>query len=357
MKIILLLVLSISLYLPSNTQDDCPSEIICIITGRIWLSTFKFNVSTLPEDCGIFTVGNYAFDRDDGTNSHFMESDKGVVKSLTKLNKIVYTRIGFQYTDNWPSIFEADESSTNYQSETIDPLVTFLNAFNISGIFINMDTIYDGYADYPKKISTFVTKVKQSVKRDLKFGLEVDSSTYKNFSISEYFDFSITNKVLDIYIIDFSLLNECDSDGHKYGLAPIECKNPNMTTMDQVTAAVTNSSMDQSKIYCLVATSAILPEGQILNKKRITTVSTLCNGTSDSSLNTSTWCSNPSELSYQQGGYAKKHYKGIVILQLDTDDYDDTCGCGLFPVTNIFINGWKSSSFSPCAKIDQITQS
>jgi hypothetical protein len=67
---------------------------------------------------------------------------KGVVKSLTKLDKIVYTRIGFTYNDNWHSIFEADDSSTNYQTETIDPLVTFLNAYNISGIFINIDTIY-----------------------------------------------------------------------------------------------------------------------------------------------------------------------------------------------------------------------
>jgi len=67
---------------------------------------------------------------------------KGIVTSLTKLNKIVYTRIGFQYTDNWPSILEVYESSTNYQTETIDPLVTFLNAYNISGIFIKMFTIY-----------------------------------------------------------------------------------------------------------------------------------------------------------------------------------------------------------------------
>jgi len=311
----------------------------------------------MPEDCGIFAVASFAFDRNDSVNTHFMESDKNIVTTLTSAGKIVYTSIGFQNEDNWPLIFEADESSTNYKTEIIDPLVTFLNAYNISGVIIDMQYVYDGPTDYPQKMSTFVTKIKQSVKHDLKFGLQVESWSYENFSCSECFDFSITNSVLDFYIIDFYILNICDSDGKQYGLAPITCQNPNMTTMEQVTAAITNSSMDQSKIYCLLGSSVYLPEDQSINDKQITTFSTYCSSSNSSSSNSSQWCANPSELSYQQGQYAKKHYKGLVTRTLDADDYNNSCNCGLFPVTNLFISGWKSTSLTPCASIDQRTKS
>lgn len=36
---------------------------------------------------------------------------------------------------------------------------------------------------------------------------------------------------------------------------------------------------------------------------------------------------------------------------LDNDDYDATCGCGKFPVTNTFIDAWESKPITCCDKI------
>jgi len=36
-----------------------------------------FDINQLPERCDIITVGQYAFDRDDGINIRITESDKG----------------------------------------------------------------------------------------------------------------------------------------------------------------------------------------------------------------------------------------------------------------------------------------
>jgi len=54
-----------------------------------------------------------------------------------------------------------------------------------------------------------------------------------------------------------------------------------------------------------------------------------------------------------KGAYAKKFYAGIVLDQLDTDDYTGECKCGLFPVTNLAIDGWTGCPFRDCSKLNE----
>lgn len=43
-----------------------------------------------------------------------------------------------------------------------------------------------------------------------------------------------------------------------------------------------------------------------------------------------------------------------MLANLDMDDYDCSCNCEKFPVTNIIIDGWESSTFNACPKLDTI---
>ncbi|XP_025190478.1 uncharacterized protein LOC112591044 [Melanaphis sacchari] len=338
------------LFCPSlKTQDERPSEIICSIAGSVWISTYKFNISEIPDDCDIISIGQYSFDRNDGIDTYTTESDKGVLRALNKANKVVYTQLGFYINDDWPSIL-APQDEEQYKKETIGPLVNFLNTFKISGLLLSVEWIYGVMENFPQKISTFISQVKQQVKHKIKFGLIIDAYAYANFNDTSSFDFTITNKVLDIYLIDFVNLNICDSEGKQDGLAPITCPSPNMTTMEQVTSAVTNSKMDKSKIYAWLQSLILMPNDQpLLFLKQITTYSTYC---SIHTKNSSLWCQNPSQLSYDQGAFAKKNYQGIFIKCLDGDDFNSSCGCGQFPVTKAFISGWKSTPLTPCSKLD-----
>lgn len=54
---------------------------------------------------------------------------------------------------------------------------------------------------------------------------------------------------------------------------------------------------------------------------------------------------------YLQAIYSKQVFKGIAINFLDYDDPFDTCGCGKFPVANMFIDAWEDISITPCPKI------
>ncbi|XP_025191557.1 uncharacterized protein LOC112591833 [Melanaphis sacchari] len=178
------------------------------------------------------------------------------------------------------------------------PLVNFLNDFKISGLLLNVYEIYGVMENFPQKISTFVSQVKQEVKHKIIFGLTIDGYSYTNFSNPSGFDFTITNGVLDMYLINFVNLNDCDSNGKKYGLAPITCSIPDMTTMEQVTSAVTSSKMDKSKIYAWLQSIILIPDDQPpIYDKHFTTYSTYC---STRTKNSSLLCQSPSKLTRDQ---------------------------------------------------------
>ncbi|XP_025206026.1 uncharacterized protein LOC112602260, partial [Melanaphis sacchari] len=287
---------------------EWPSEITCVIAGSAWGSSYKFNIAELPAGCDIFVIGQYAFDRDNGIDVHTTKENNDIIKSLHEANKIVYLILGFVNKTDWPSIF-APKDEEQYKKEKMGPLISFLNDFNISGLLMNIRKIYVS------------------------------------------FDFTITNKELDIYLIDIQKLNDfCDSDVKKYGMTPIKSPTPNMTSMEQVTSAVTGSTMDKLKIYAMLKCHVRIPNGQPkINNKLITSYSTYCStNTPQSSL----WCQDRSQFSFDQGAFAKKNYKGIVINILDGDDFNSSCGCGLFPVTNAMISGWKSTPLTPCPRLD-----
>ncbi|XP_022168360.1 uncharacterized protein LOC111032372 [Myzus persicae] len=353
MKIIIILIFSISYYPPLTTQDDSgvKNQVICNIAGRIWRSTYVFNISQLPERCDIITIGEYAFDRNGGIDVHIKESDKGTIRSLVEANKPVYTHVGFQSTVDWCSIFDPSDKDI-FQKQIFDPLVSFLNTFKVNGIIINLKYIYKNTMDdYANKISTFVTNIKKKVNK-LIVCLLIAGSNYQYFINDTLFDFTITNKVLDLYIIDWSLLNICDNDTVKCGLSPITSNISDMVTIEQVNSGVNNSSMDKSKIYARMQIFPVIPK-KLLSKDAtycITTYSIYCSSTD--STNSSQWCTNPSKLSYDQGAYAKQSYVGIVLDQLDTDDYEGCCECGKFPVSNQIIDGWTASPFKTCPKLD-----
>lgn len=42
----------------------------------------------------------------------------------------------------------------------------------------------------------------------------------------------------------------------------------------------------------------------------------------------------------------------MMCGHLDNDDYEGTCGCGKFTVTNTFIDAWEGKAITPCAKLD-----
>jgi len=62
------------------------NQIICYVSGRAWKSTYVFDLCKLPERCDVISVGQYAFDRDYGIDTHVMESDKRNYKQLLSFN-------------------------------------------------------------------------------------------------------------------------------------------------------------------------------------------------------------------------------------------------------------------------------
>ncbi|XP_025193597.1 uncharacterized protein LOC112593422, partial [Melanaphis sacchari] len=272
-----------------------------------------------------------------------------IVRTLVKAKKVVYIKIGFFSKSNWLSIF-VPKNEEKYKKVTLGPLVNFINSFNISGIIIYLRWIHENQKVSPKDYTSFISRIKQQVKHKIKVGLVVNGAYYKDFSNTSSFDFTITNEALDMYYIIFANLNLCDSDTKKYGLVPVSCPNPNVTSMEQVTSAVTNSKMDKSKIYAWLQCTIKIPNNQpLILKKAITTYSTYC---SINTTNSSLWCASSSQLSYDQATYSKKNYEGILIEILDGDDFNSSCGCGQFPVTKAYISGWKSTKLTPCSRLD-----
>jgi len=66
---------------------------------------------------------------------------KGIIRSLVEANKPVYTRIGFDGTDDWGSIFNPPNADL-FQTQKFEPLVNFLNTFKVNGLLINCANIY-----------------------------------------------------------------------------------------------------------------------------------------------------------------------------------------------------------------------
>ncbi|XP_025206295.1 uncharacterized protein LOC112602439 [Melanaphis sacchari] len=305
MKTIIVIVLCI-LFCPSlKTQDERPSEIICSIAGNVWVSTYKVNVSEKPDGCDVISMSQYSFDMHNGIDNHIPESDKGVLRALNKANKVVYTQLGFIYNYDWPSIF-VPKDEEQYKKVIIGPLVNFLNFYKISGLLLNIRWIYDVMDNFPQKISTFISQVKQQVKHKIVFGLVVDAMTYGSFNNTTGFDFTITNKVLDIYLIDYTHLNNfCDSEVKNYGMTPVNSPSPNLTSMEQVTSAVTSSKMDDSKIYAMLKGYVRIPDDQpTIIDKLITSYSVYC---STHTKNSSLWCQNPSQLLFDQVNIFKSY--------------------------------------------------
>ncbi|XP_022168289.1 uncharacterized protein LOC111032320 [Myzus persicae] len=348
MKGLIVFILSVFLYPPITAQGDSgvKNQVICNIVGQK-LATLEFNITHLPERCDIFTVAKFALD--DQTGDGISESDKGTITSLVKANKTVYTSIGLLYNDNvdsWTAILDPMDAS-NFQDSFFDPLIKFLNASKVNGILIDCQDIYDiTIIDFAVKLSNFVSAVKNKTD-NLIVGLIISGSYYENFPNNSLFDFSITNEVLDLYVINWSALNICDNDTVKYGLSPITSNISDMVTIEQVTNGVTNSSMDNSKIYAMIQ---MLPEIPTNPHDVAITYLEYCNSTDPAT--SSQWCNNPTKLSYDQGAYAKQYYVGIVLEQLDTDDYLGCCECGKFLVSNQIIDGWTARPFKTCPKLD-----
>ncbi|XP_025202873.1 uncharacterized protein LOC112599956 [Melanaphis sacchari] len=227
------------------------------------------------------------------------------MRALHTANKVVYTKLGIYYKDSsWTSIF-APMDEERQKNEIIGPLVNFLNDFKISGLILNIYAIYDVMDNFPQKISTFISQVKQGVKHKIIFGLMIDAYTYTKFSDLSAFDFTITNGVLDIYLINYFSINICDSEGKIYGLAPVTCPSPNMTTMEQVTSAVTSSKMDKSKVYAWLQSVIMIPDDQPpIYDVQYTTYSKYC---SINTTNSTLWCQNRPQLSHDQVNIFKSY--------------------------------------------------
>jgi len=58
-------------------ETEVKNPVICNIAGKIWRSTYVFDINQLPERCDIFLIGEYAFDAKNGTDTQVMESDRG----------------------------------------------------------------------------------------------------------------------------------------------------------------------------------------------------------------------------------------------------------------------------------------
>lgn len=67
---------------------------------------------------------------------------KDIIRSLVEANKPVYTRIGFDSTDDWASIFNPPDAEV-FQTKKFDPLVNFLIKFKVNGLIINSADIYN----------------------------------------------------------------------------------------------------------------------------------------------------------------------------------------------------------------------
>ncbi|XP_025201721.1 uncharacterized protein LOC112599156 [Melanaphis sacchari] len=274
-----------------------------------------------------------------------------MVKTLLNAKKVVYTKIGFYNKPDWHSIF-VPENEENYKKTIMDPLVNFINSFSISGIVIYFRYIHLDKTVSPKDYTSFVNRLKQEVKHKIKVGLVIHGAFYQQYSNTSSFDFTITNEALDMYYIIFTYINFCNSVTKKCGVAPIKSPNPNITSMEIITSAVTNSTMDKTKIYAVLQCTVRITRGQpLVLKKIITTYSTYC---SINTTNSSLWCASPSQLSYDQAAYSKKNFKGIYLEVLDGDDFNSSCGCGQFPVTKAYISGWKSTKLTPCSRFGEI---
>ncbi|KAL4142018.1 hypothetical protein QTP88_004550 [Uroleucon formosanum] len=112
--------------------------------------------------------------------------------------------------------------------------------------------------DLATKISSFASALKEKFD-ELVVGIIFNGMSHTSFTDNTLFDFSITNKVLDIYIIDWSLLNDCNNDTVQTGMSPITSTDNTIVTIEQVTCSVTNSSMDKSKIYAMIYMYPIIP--------------------------------------------------------------------------------------------------
>jgi hypothetical protein len=54
--------------------------VISSIAGETWMTTDTYNINDFPESCDIFTIGQFTFDRDDGT--YVMKEDESNFKHL-----------------------------------------------------------------------------------------------------------------------------------------------------------------------------------------------------------------------------------------------------------------------------------
>ncbi|KAL4142008.1 hypothetical protein QTP88_004540 [Uroleucon formosanum] len=354
MKIKIVIILNIFLYLQLTKQDDVciKNQIMCIISGHYWRSTYVFNINELPERCDVFIVGQYFFDRKVGADSHVMESDKDIFRAFVNACIPVYTIVGFEIAATWNEIFDYSDKNV-YQTEVFDPLVTFLNEFNINGILLYFGDLYTtGVEDLATKISSFVGALKEKFDK-LVFGMILNENSHTSLTDNTLFDFSITNKVLDIYIMQYILLNDCNNNTVKTGVSPLTSTDNTIVTIEQVTCSVTNSYMDKSKIYAAIELAPRIPFPLLPDyaMTSLTSYSIYCSSADKS--NSSQWCTSPSQLIYDQGEYLKKFYAGIVLVQLETDDYECKCECGQYPVFNIAIDGWTGSPFKDCPAINK----
>lgn len=208
-------------------------------------------------------------------------------------------------------------------------------------------------SDLANKINKFVNDIKKNIPT-LKIGIIINGVSFSYFTDAQYLDYAKINGNLDHYVIDCTWLNVCNEITKKVGLSPVKLQQPNtkILTIPQVTTAVTCSEMDKEKIYIMLGVIAIKPD-EILKKGELiaSTYTEYC-GSSDPIVK-SKWCTNPSQLSYDQGVFAKQFYKGIVIELISYDDIKNTCGCQKFPVANIIIDGWNNKNFTACPKLDQ----
>ncbi|KAL5241212.1 hypothetical protein ACI65C_008622 [Semiaphis heraclei] len=322
--------------------------LICNIAGSSLPSTgYVFNKDELPECCNMFTVGQFSFDLD----PYVTDLDKSIIKTLVEAKKTTYIQIGYGTTNEWMNTIFNPSKEDEFQKYVLDPLIGFISTSNIGGIIISCPPIYyeDYIKDFAKHVSSFVTQVKSKA-TNIKVGFIIPSSGYEHFTNKTLLDFTILNDVLDFYIIAWGDLNYCHKAYLKTGVSPITSTTPDLRTVEKLTEVISNSDMDKSKVYASVLISAVIPFDSFTrsNTTFLKTYTEYCNNTNPER----PLCTNPSKLSFDQGAYAKNNYAGLVLEQLDTDDYEGTCGCEKFPVSKLIIDGWTGSKFEACSKLD-----
>ncbi|XP_026822053.1 uncharacterized protein LOC113560395 [Rhopalosiphum maidis] len=318
-------------------------------------------IETLPVECSDLLYDGIKIDDNFLISPTYFPTDIDRIKDLIENSPSVFLYYNHQDIQAWFKAVDPENTLKEAQK-----LKEFISMFPVSGLILkeinyhyelNLD--YNVPDNFYTNLANYVTTIKNEIP-NLSIGLYLEAksmifySTTTTSTISNWFNFTTLNEVMDLYLFGFKDFNECNSNFLNGGITPLDSPDPtdpSINTLSQLGIALSESTISKDIVYLEYL---INPSVNKQDEMNFLPCEISYNEYCENPDYKYTWCADNEVTFFEKGKFAAEYAAGFVGKDIDLVDRDLKCECDedKFITFHMILNGLTGLEMKKCGKIN-----